>query len=130
MPRSTKLAPLLVLLAFAASTALQAQTAAAPAPPKSPAGSRAAGQGALAHGEVLEIYPKEKRVLVKHGPIQNIGMDAMAMEFSVPDAKLFASLKPGDKLRFAAGWKDGDYEITHAEVLKRTGSKRPGPHTR
>jgi Cu(I)/Ag(I) efflux system periplasmic protein CusF len=78
----------------------------------------------LANGEVLEIDKKEKRVLLKHGPIQHIGMDAMTMEFSVPDGKLLESLKLGDKVRFDAASKNGDYEITRMEVVKRRSSNR------
>jgi Cu/Ag efflux protein CusF len=54
-------------------------------------------------------------------------MDAMTMEFLVPDAKLLGSLKRGDKVRFDAAYRNGDYEITRLEVVKRQSSKRPKP---
>ena len=127
MSRSTKLVPLWVPLALAMCAAAPAQPAPGGALSARPASSSAAGQGTLADGEVLEIDKKEKRVLLKHGPIQHIGMDAMTMEFSVPDSKLLASLKPGDKVRFDAAFKNGDYEITRMEVLKRRGSKPQKP---
>jgi len=129
MSRSTKLVPLWVLLALAMSAAAPAQPAPGAAMSARPASSAAAGQGALANGEVLEIDRKEKRVLLKHGPIQHIGMDAMTMEFNVPDSKLLASLKPGDKVRFDAAYKNGDYEITRMEVVKRRGSKPQKPRS-
>jgi Cu/Ag efflux protein CusF len=124
MSRSKTLVSLWVPLALAISAAVSAQPA--PGAPTSarPASSSAARQGNLANGEVLEIDRKEKRVLLKHGPIQRIGMDAMTMEFLVPDAKLLASLKPGDTVRFDAAWKNGDYEITRMEVVKRRSSSR------
>ena len=78
----------------------------------------------MASGEVLEVDRKERRVVVNHGPIQSLGMDAMAMEFLVPDPKLLASLRPGDKIRFAAAWKDGDYLITRASVVGRKSAGR------
>lgn len=125
MFRSMKLLQLSVSLALAA-TAAQGQTAPGSAKPASPT---AAAKAPLASGEVLEVNRQEQRVLLKHGPIQSIGMDAMTMEFLVPDGKLLASLKPGDRVRFAAAWKDGDYVVTRIEVLKRRGSKRSESRT-
>ncbi|HXE48936.1 MAG TPA: copper-binding protein [Ramlibacter sp.] len=109
------------------SAAVSAQPAPGAATSARPASSSAAARGALASGEVLEIDKKEKRVLLKHGPIQHIGMDAMTMEFSVPDGKLLAAVKLGDKVRFDAAYKNGDYEITRMEVVKRRGSKPQKP---
>jgi len=123
MSGSIKLLALWVPLALAMSHAATAQPAPATSMSAKPASSSPATQGKLANGEVLEIDRKEKRVLLKHGPIQHIGMDAMTMEFSVPDRKLLESLKPGDKVRFDAAYRNGDYEITRMEVVKRRSSK-------
>jgi Cu(I)/Ag(I) efflux system periplasmic protein CusF len=123
MSRSTKLVSLCLPLALAMSAAVSAQPAPGAAKTAKPPSS-AAVQPSLANGEVLEVDKKEKRVLLKHGPIQHIGMDAMTMEFLVPDAKLLASLKPGDKVRFDAAFRNGDYEITRMEVVKRRSSNR------
>lgn len=95
-----------------------------------PASASVPAQESLASGEVLEVNKQEQRVLLKHGPIQSLGMDAMTMEFSVPDGKLLATLKRGDKVRFAAIWKAGDYEVTRIDVVKRHRSKRPESRTR
>jgi Cu/Ag efflux protein CusF len=115
-----KLLHLLLLFALTAPVA-QAQTSPAPAKPAAPAPTR---QLPLARGEVLEVDRQAASVLVKHGPIPSLGMDPMTMEFLVPDPKLLALLKPGDKVRFAAAFKDGDYVITRAEVLKPRASLR------
>jgi Cu/Ag efflux protein CusF len=107
-------------LALAACGALaQAQSSAPPARPAS-----AAAAASMATGEVLEIDRKEGRVLVKHGPIASIGMDAMTMEFLVPDPKLLKQLKAGDQIRFSVVWRKGEYEITSAKV---TGRKAVAP---
>ena len=95
----------------------------APAPGRT-ASSSAAAAGPLASGEVLEIDRKAQRVLLQHGPIASIGMDAMTMEFAVPDGKLLETLRPGDKVRFAVVWRKGDYEITRIEVVRREPSRR------
>ncbi|MFC5522127.1 copper-binding protein [Polaromonas jejuensis] len=72
----------------------------------------------LTNAEVLKVYPKEKRVLLKHGPIPNIGMGAMTMEFALLDPKMLSSVKPGDKVRFAADQVKGEYVVTHIELAK------------
>ncbi|MEO8652509.1 MAG: copper-binding protein [Ramlibacter sp.] len=102
---------LALVLAYAGGAAAQS---AAPARP-----AASAGTASLATGEVLEVDQKEQRVLVKHGPIASIGMDAMTMEFLVPDRKLLQKLKPGDQIRFAVVWRKGEYEITRAQVKAR-----------
>ena len=130
MSRSTKLIQLLLPLAFAVSAAVPAQVAPSAAMRGRPASASVAAQGALASGEVLEVDKQEQHVLLKHGPIQNLGMDAMTMEFSVPDRKLLESLRPGDKIRFAAIWKAGDYELTRVERVKRHRPRRPESRTR
>ncbi len=124
---SSRLFAVLAWLALAGLA--QAQTAPSASAPRSPA-SAAARQWPLSRGEVLEIDAKEKRVTIKHGPIPNIGMDAMTMEFLVPDDKLLASLKPGDRVRFAVIYRGGDYVITRAQVQQRRGAPRAAKATR
>lgn len=115
-----KLSHLLLLLALAVPT-VRAQTSPAPAKPATPT---PIPQLPLARGEVLEVDKKAASVMVKHGPIPSLGMDPMTMEFLVPDPKLLARLKPGDKIRFAAAFKDGDYVMTRAEVTKPRATQR------
>lgn len=80
----------------------------------------------FALGEVLEVDRRAGTVLVKHGPIASLGMDAMTMEFVVPDRRLLASLRPGDELRFQAVYRNGDYLLTQAQRVKR-GKSKPAP---
>lgn len=72
----------------------------------------------LTSAEVLKVYPKEKKILLKHGPIPNIGMGAMTMEFGVTNPKILNSVKPGDKVQFAADQVKGQYVVTHIEMAK------------
>lgn len=114
--------PLLPLLVALAAAPAQAQTSPTAGQPRSAASAR---QLSLAQGEVLEVDRAEKRVVIKHGRIPSLGMDPMTMEFAVADARLLASLKPGDKIRFAASYRDGDYMITRAEAVKGHVGQRP-----
>ena len=110
----------IVLLALASPALPGGAASGAP----QPVASAAARPMPLARGEVLEVDRKEQRVLMKHGPIRSLGMDAMTMEFLVPDRQLLAALRPGDQVRFAAIFKDDEYLLTRVEVLKRRGKPK------
>ena len=104
-----------MLLVVAAGTVAQAQPSRAAA---GPAAQSAAGSSSMASAEVLKIYKSEKRLLLKHGPIPGIGMDAMTMEFGVTDRKMLNRVKPGDNIRFVAKRVGDDYFLTRVEVVK------------
>ena len=112
-----KTVQVIAMLALAATAVLhtQAQSFADTAEPVS---KPAASSRRMVSGEVLKVYRNEKRLLLKHGPIENIGMDAMTMEFGVSDQKLLNSVKQGDKIRFAAKQVGEDYIVIHLEVMK------------
>jgi Cu/Ag efflux protein CusF len=99
-----------VVPAFAA----HAQNPSAQAAGKSAAAPTAGA--ALTNGEIVNVHPKEGKMLLKHGPIPNIGMGAMTMEFGLKDRKAFRKFKKGDKVRFAADRVDGEYVVTHIEA--------------
>jgi Cu/Ag efflux protein CusF len=107
----------LALLALCAPA--QSQSGAPRTGASAPAAARATMP--LADGEVLEVDRQARTVLMKHGPIASLGMDAMTMEFVVRDDRLLSTLKPGDRLRFATVYEGGDYLLTHVE---RVGRKR------
>jgi Cu/Ag efflux protein CusF len=68
-------------------------------------------------GEVIEVDPKQGTVVLNHREIRNLGMDAMAMEFSVRDRAFLAGLKKGDKVRFKAIFQDRRYVLV--EIQRR-----------
>jgi Cu(I)/Ag(I) efflux system periplasmic protein CusF len=103
---------LLVVAALALPVA-QAETA----PPAAPQPAAKAKALSLATGEVLEIDREAQRVVINHGPIESLGMGPMAMEFRVPDRKVLAALRPGDRVRFAASWEQGDFVARRIERL-------------
>lgn len=72
----------------------------------------------MTSAEVLKVYAKEKKVLLKHGPIPNIGMGAMTMEFGITDPTVLKSVKVGDKVRFTADQVKGEYVVTHIETVR------------
>ena len=72
----------------------------------------------LASAEVVAVYAREKRVLLKHGPIENLGMSDMTMEFGVANPRLLAFFKRGKKVRFSAIRVKDDYVVTHVEAAQ------------
>ena len=81
--------------------------------------TQAPARANLASAEVIAVYPKEKRVLLKHGPIENLGMSDMTMEFGVANPRLLASFKRGKKVMFSAIRVKDDYVVTHVEAARR-----------
>lgn len=113
-----KLSQAFFFLALLASVTDSAQAQAQnPGQPALQAAS-AADHKALAKAEVLKVYRKEKRLLLQHGPIPNLGMSAMTMEFGVRNAGMLKSLKSGDRVRFTAEQVKDDYVVTFIEVTK------------
>lgn len=59
-----------------------------------------AAEKAAGDGVVKGVEPKERKLLVTHGPIPALKWPGMTMPFGVtPDADL-SSLKPGTKIKF------------------------------
>ena len=98
------------LIAFGSATLIASSVACAQA--------QAPTSLSLASAEVIAVYPKEKRVLLKHGPIETLGMSDMTMEFGVANPRLLASFKRGKNVRFAAVKVKDDYVVTHVEAAR------------
>lgn len=107
-----------LMLAAALVAPVHAQTPASGQPAMKMAPASAAAPVSFTHGEVVNVYAKEKKVLLKHGEIPNIGMGAMTMEFGLADPRMLGSVKPGDKVRFTADQLKGQYVVTKIEVVK------------
>jgi Cu(I)/Ag(I) efflux system periplasmic protein CusF len=106
-----KLISVTAFLAFTATALFASSVTHAQAP-------TATVSSSLASAEVIAVYPKEKRVLLKHGPIANLGMSDMTMEFGVANPRMLTSFKRGKKIRFSAIMVKDDYIVTHVERAK------------
>jgi Cu/Ag efflux protein CusF len=78
----------------------------------------AADNAALTEGTIKKIDAPSQRVMVAHGPIENLGMPPMTMMFKVKDAALLKKLKDGDKVRFRVEDLGGEYTIVRIEAVK------------
>ncbi len=73
---------------------------------------------ALSEGEVRKIDMDAKKITLRHGPIANLGMPPMTMVFQVKDPALLATVKTGDKVKFAVDKVEGAYTVIQLEPVK------------
>ena len=72
----------------------------------------------LSEGKVRRLDRAAGSVTLTHGPIENLGMGAMTMTFSFKKGVVPASVKDGDKVRFRADEKDGQYSVVRVVPAK------------
>jgi Cu(I)/Ag(I) efflux system protein CusF len=66
-------------------------------------------------GEVMKINEGAGKITLRHGPIENLDMDAMQMVFRVADPEMLQAVKVGDKVNFEADRVNGAITITKIE---------------
>ena len=103
---------------FAAVTPVAAQTADHSAHhPANAQATQAAGQE-LTDGEVRKVDMETKKITIRHGAIENLGMPPMTMVFQVKDPALLDKVKAGDKVRFLAEKTGGAFTVMQIEPAK------------
>ncbi len=101
--------------AFAATTPLSAQTTDHNAHhPAEPQAAKSTTQE-LTEGEVRKVDMETKKITIRHGAIQNLGMPPMTMVFQATDPALLSKVKSGDKIRFAVEKSGGAFVVTRIE---------------
>ncbi|SAK97372.1 RND transporter [Caballeronia pedi] len=71
----------------------------------------------MSHGEIRKIDTAAGKLTIKHGPLENLGMDAMTMSFKVKDPAMMSQVQVGDKIDFVAENIGGGLMVT--EMQKR-----------
>lgn len=79
--------------------------------------TKAAGQE-MTEGEVRKVDMETKKITIRHGTIQNLGMPPMTMVFQTSDPALLGKVKSGDNIRFAAEKTGGTFVVTYIEPAK------------
>ncbi|MGY0197537.1 copper-binding protein [Leptothrix sp. BB-4] len=69
-------------------------------------------------GEVVRVDKGQAKVTIKHGPIAELNLPAMAMAYRVSDAQWLDQLKNGDRVRFDADKVGGLYTVTRLTVVR------------
>lgn len=78
----------------------------------------AQASAALSEGEIRKVDKDARKITIKHGPIQNLGMSPMTMVFQVKDPALLDQVKAGDKVRFRAENPGGALTVVKIEPAK------------
>ena len=81
-----------------------------------PVAASAADVNPMTDGEVRKVDMETKKITIRHGPIQNLGMPQMTMVFQTSDPALLGKVKSGDKVRFTAEKTGGAFVVTHIET--------------
>jgi Cu/Ag efflux protein CusF len=105
------------ILAAALACALVPQTGLAADAAAKPE-AKAKAPAAMAEGEVRKVDREERKVTIKHGPIENLKMPPMTMVFRVKDAGMLDGIEPGAKVRFRAEEAEGGYLVTRLQKAK------------
>ncbi|AOJ65005.1 copper-binding protein [Burkholderia ubonensis] len=66
----------------------------------------------MSHGEIRKVDTAAGKLTIKHGPLENLGMDAMTMVFKVKDPAMLSQVKTGDKIDFVADEVNGALTVT------------------
>jgi Cu(I)/Ag(I) efflux system protein CusF len=76
-----------------------------------------AAAAAMSAGEVKKVDKAAGKVTIKHGPLVNLGMDAMTMVFRVQDPAMLDQVKVGDKIEFVAEQPNGQLTVSRMQKL-------------
>lgn len=103
-----------------ASAALTAVPALAQEPAEHDARHQAASadagnSAALTEGEVRKVDKEAKKLTIRHGALENLGMPAMTMVFQVKDPAMLDQVSAGDKIRFAADKPGGSFTVVQLQ---------------
>lgn len=71
----------------------------------------AVAQQGSATGEVRRIDAAAGKITLKHGKIDALELSEMTLVYLI-DPALLVDIKPGDKVKFTAERRDGDYVVT------------------
>ena len=101
---------LMLTVLLAGAPFVHAAEDAASAPPA------AAAAAPMSEGEIKKIDTAAGKLTIKHGPLENLGMEPMTMVFRVQDPAMLAKVQVGSKVRFVAEKVNGALTVTALDV--------------
>mgnify|MGYP001173736270 CR=1 FL=1 len=72
----------------------------------------------MTDGEVRKVDLDAKKITIRHGAIENLGMPPMTMVFQVRDPAMLEKVKTGDRIKFSAEKTGGAFTVTQIESAK------------
>jgi Cu(I)/Ag(I) efflux system protein CusF len=70
-------------------------------------------------GQVIDVDQSADEITIRHGPIKKLGMDhGMTMVFHAKDAAILKRVKAGDRVKFEAQDRNGEYSVTRIEKVR------------
>ena len=72
----------------------------------------------MSDGLIKKVDKVSGEIVIKHGPLDSIGVPPMTMAFGVAKKSWLNKLKAGDKIRFAAEMKAGAPVVSRYEVVR------------
>jgi Cu/Ag efflux protein CusF len=72
----------------------------------------------MVDGQVKKVDKAAGKVTLSHGPLTNLNMPAMTMDFKVSNAAWLDQMKSGNKIRFMADTVNGAITVVHFEPAK------------
>ncbi len=78
----------------------------------------------MSHGDVRKVDAAAGKLTIKHGPMENLGKDAMTMVFKVKDPAMLSQVKPCDTIDLIADEVAG--ALTVVKLAKRLRAWREG----
>lgn len=73
---------------------------------------------AMSSGEIVKVDKAAAKLTIKHGPLSNLNMPGMTMNFKVSKAAMLDQVKAGDKVNFVVEKLNGALTVTSLEVAK------------
>lgn len=70
----------------------------------------------MSEGEIKKIDTAAGKLTIKHGPLENLGMEPMTMVFRVQDPAMLTKVDVGSKVRFVAEKVNGALTVTALDV--------------
>lgn len=72
----------------------------------------------MINGEITKVDESAGKMTIKHDAITNLDMGAMTMVFKANDPAILKTVKPGDKIKFAADKVNGQMTVMKVEKTK------------
>jgi Cu(I)/Ag(I) efflux system periplasmic protein CusF len=82
------------------------------------ADAKAGAEAPMSDGEVRKVDKSGGKLTIKHGPLQNLDMPPMTMNFRVKDPVMLDQVKEGDRIKFTAEKLDGALVVTNMQQAK------------